>query len=260
MKRLSLAVLLALYGSCALADEPAVGKTNYQIAYESGDINTAGGSDSRAFGATGSVTFPLLGYLGGSLSGSYLHTSLAANYPNGANGTTLASAAPHASVNDGILEGTLFLRDPTIGRLGVGFGRERLRSSSDSTFIISGTDKLDSTLYAGEAEYYLSRVTLAASRTQTKFDAINKVDGDALAVSWYPTNIMRVKAMAEGMDFKNTYSLALEYQPEFLDNSAGVGISYSRQHQTLTNSTVMVEISYYFGNRVDLLRRDRYYR
>jgi len=260
MKRLSFAVLLALYGPHAFADSQAVRAVNYQLAYASGDTNTSGGSDSRTNGINGGVTFPLATYLGASVSGAYAHSTLATNFPNGTNVLTLASTAPHCTVNSKDLDAGLFVRDPTIGRIGVSYGLGRAKSNCDASFVVTGTDTLDTRVYAVGAEYYFPKVTIALSRTQTRFDPVNKFDSDVLTGSWYPTNILRVALSAEGMSMKNTYSLGLEYQPEFLDNSSGLSISYSTRHQTVTSHIVMVGLVYYFGERTDLLTRDREYR
>ncbi len=260
MKRLFVLVPLFLYASAALADSQAVRATNFQLSYVSGDINTTGGSDSRTNGIQGSAIFPLMNYIGASVFGDYSHSTLATNFPNPNGGLTPSGAVPHCIVNNGDLGVGLFARDPDIGRVGVSYGSGEAKSACASTFLASGTDKLKSKDYAASAEYYFPRMTIALSRSQTRFSPTGTFDSDALTGSWYPMNILRAGFSAEGLDLKKTYILNLEYQPEFLDNSAGVSISYSIQHQTVTSHIVMVGISYYFGNRVDLLARDRAYR
>ncbi len=260
MRRLYVIVPLLLYASAPLADSQAVRKINFQLSYVSGDINTSGGSDGRTNGVQGSAIFPLMGYLGASVSGDYAHSTLATNFPNANSGLSPSGTAPHCVVNNGDLGIAVFARDPGIGRVGVSYGTGEAKAECASTFLASGTDKLKSKDYTASAEYYFPRVTVALSRSQTQFSPTGRIDGDALTGSWYPTNILRAGFSAEGLDLKNTYIVDLEYQPEFLDNSAGLSISYSTQHQTVTSHIVMVGITYYFGNRVDLLTRDRAFR
>ncbi|MHB8453104.1 MAG: hypothetical protein ACYDDO_00105 [Acidiferrobacterales bacterium] len=260
MKRLCILIPLLLYGSTCLADSQAVRATNFQLSYVSGDINTSGGSDSRTNGLQGSAIFPLMNYIGASVFGDYSHSTLATNFPNPNGGLTPLGAVPHCVVNNGDLGVGLFARDQGIGKVGISYGSGETKAGCASTFLASGTDKLKSKDYAASAEYYFPRITIALSRSQTRFSPTGKFDSDALTGSWYPTNILRAGLSAEGLDLKKTYILDLEYQPVFLDNSAGLSISYSIQHQAVTSRIVMVGISYYFGNRVDLLTRDRAYR
>ena len=260
MKRLFLAGLLLAYGGSALADPTAVKSTHYQIGYESGDINTVGGSDSRVNAVDGSITLPLAGYLGASVSAFYDHYSMAANFASLGSGLTLASSLPQCSVIDKGLSAGLFIRDPSVGRISAGYGAGQAMSHCESTFLISGTAKLDTKNYSAGAQYYLSRFTIGVSWNQTRFNAFDRFNSDSLTGSWYPTNILRVDLATYGQDLKNTYSLGVEFQPKFFGNSSGLWASYTRRHQTVTDNIIMVGIRYYFGRRVDLLTRDREYR
>ncbi len=260
MKRLFLAGLLLVYGGSALADPPAVKATNYQLGYESGDINTVGGSDSRVNAVDGSITFPLAGYLGASVSGSYARYSLAANFASQGSGLTLASSLPNCTMIDKGLNADLFVRDPSVGRISAGYGEGKAMAHCESTFLNSGSEKLDAKNLVAATEYYLSRFTIGFSWNQTRFSSVDRFNSDSLTGSWYPTNILRVDLSSYGQDLKNTYSLGVEYQPQFFDNSSGLWFTYTRRHQTVTNNTFMVGIRYYFGRRVDLLTRDREYR
>ncbi|MHB8346497.1 MAG: hypothetical protein ACYDHM_04780 [Acidiferrobacterales bacterium] len=260
MKRLFLAGLLLVYGGSALADPPAVKSTNYQFGYESGDLNTVGGSDSRVNAVDGSITFPVAGYLGASVSAFYEHYSLAANFASQGSGLTLASTLPQCTEVDKGLNADLFVRDPSVGRISAGYGVGQAMAHCQSTFLISGGPKLDTRNYSAGAEYYFRRFTLGASWDQTRFNALDRFTSDSLTGSWYPTRILRVDLTGYGQALKNTYSLEVEFQPEFFDNSSGLWASYTRRHQTVTNNIFMVGIRYYFGNRVDLLTRDREYR
>ncbi|OGI48688.1 MAG: hypothetical protein A2151_07315 [Candidatus Muproteobacteria bacterium RBG_16_65_34] len=259
-KRFFLAVSLLLYGAHALADSSAVQATNFQLGFASGDTYVSGSRDSNTYGINGSVTFPLLAYLGGSLSGAYAHTNLAANFPSETGTSTSASARPLCSVDRDDLAAGLFVRDPTIGRVGIGYGAGRTQSHCDATFLSTGTDTLETRNYAADAAYYFSKATLAIARTRTRLEAGGDLNSSTLTASWYPTNNARATLSAGGLDFKNTYSLGLDYQPEFLDNSLSLLFAYTARQQAIEARFLTIGLSYYFDKRVDLITRDRQYR
>lgn len=257
MQRHIIAILLLLGGTNALADSQAVQATNVQASFVSGDTYASGGRASNIYDINGGVTFPLLTYLGASLSGTYGHTNIASNpFPNSTPGT----AWPSCTVSSANLDAGLFVRNSAIGKVGVSYGAGRQQSHCSATFLATGTDTLDTTNYAANAEYYFSTVTIAVARAQSHIDSANNLDSDTLTASWYPINNVRVGLSANGLDFKNTYSLGLEYQPEFLDNSLSLLFGYTTQRQTIETHSITVGFGYFFDKRVDLMTRDRQYR
>ena len=260
MKHYVIAGLLLFYGADALADSQAVQETTFQTGFASGDTYTSGGSDSSTYGINGGVTFPLATYVGASLSGAYAHSNLATNFSSETHSLGPANTLPACSINHGNLDAGLFLRNPTIGKVGIGYGVGRARSGCSATFLATGTDTLETKNYTANAEYYFSKMTIAVAGTRTHLDAAGNLNSDTLTASWYSTNNVRVALSADGLDFKNTYSLGLEYQPEFLENSTSLLFGYTTQRQTIETRSIMVGFSYYFDKRVDLITRDRQYR
>jgi hypothetical protein len=257
MMRHIIAVLLLLGVTNALADSQAVQATNFQASFESGDTYASGNRASNIYDINGGVTFPLLTYLGASLSGTYGHTNIATNpFPN----STPGSAWPSCVVTSGNLDAGLFARDSAIGKVGISYGAGRQQSHCSATFLATGTDTLDTKNYAANAEYYFSRVTIAVARGRSHIDSANNLDSDSLTASWYPINNVRVGLSANGLDFKNTYSFGLEYQPEFLDNSLSLLLDYTTRRETIETHSVTVGFAYFFDKRVDLMTRDRQYR
>lgn len=257
MKRHSIAVLLLLGATNALADSQAVQATNGQVSFESGDTYFSGNRTSNIYNINGGVTFPLLTYLGASLSGTYGHTNIASNpFPN----STPTSAWPSCTITSGNLDAGLFFRNSDVGKVGVSYGAGRQQSHCNATFVATGTDTLDTKNYSANAEYYLSNFTIAVARAQTDIKSANNLDSDSLTASWYPINNMRVGLSAFGLDFKKTYSLNLEYQPEFLDNSVSFLFGYTTQRQVIETHSITVGFGYFFEKRVDLMTRDRQYR
>ncbi len=258
MKRHILAVPLLLCGAHAQADTPAaVAASNYQAGLTSGDIYASGRRASNMYDLNGGANFPLMTYLGATLTGDYVHTNIPANpFP----GTTPTSAWPsciHYSENLGT---GLFVRNPSLGKIGINYGAGRQNSQCSATFVTTGTDSLNTSYSAVNAEYYFSTVTIAAARSKVHIESGSSLDSDTLAASWYPVNDARVTLAADGLDFKNTHHLGMEYQPELLGKSMSLSFDYTTQRQTLTSHSISVGFHYFFGTNVDLLARDRHYR
>ena len=260
MRRLILAGLLWGYAAGVLAGTEAVKSVHYQIGYQSGDINTVGGSDSKVNAVDGSITLPVAGLVGASISGFYDHYDLASNFSSFGSGLILASSLPYCTVIDKGLSAGLFVRDPSVGRIMAGYGGGQAMSHCQTTFLATGGPKLDMRDYTAGAEYYFPRFTLGVSWDETRFTSLDRFTSDRITGSWYPTDILRVDLSAYGQDLKNTYGFGMEYQPEFFGNSSGLWFSYTRRHQTVTSNIILVGIRYYFGKRVDLIERDREYR
>ncbi|MHB8741930.1 MAG: hypothetical protein ACYC9L_02285 [Sulfuricaulis sp.] len=262
MKRHIFAILLLLGNTNVLADSPAVQETNGQAGLVTGDTYNPNGRASNIYDISGGATFPLLTYLGASLTGTYGHSNLA--WPivvtNPSPNSALLTGPPSCTVSSGDLNAGLFVRNSTFGRIGISYGAGRQQSNCSATFLSTGTGTLNTKSYAANAEYYLSTVTLAAARTQTRIESANNLDSDTLTASWYPVNNMRVGLSASGLDLKDTYSFGLEYQPEFLDNSISLLFGYTTQHQTINTHAITVGFSYFFDTHVDLITRDRQYR
>lgn len=258
MKRYFLAVPLLLCGVHARADTPAaVAATNYQAGLTTGDTYISGDRASNMYDFNGSANFPLATYLGATLSGDYGHTNLTTNpFPD----TTPSSTWPSCTVHSKNLDAGLFVRNPSLGRIGVGYGAGRQESHCNATFVDTGSDTLNTRHSTASAEYYFSRVTVAVARSKLHIESGNGLDLSMLGASWYPVNSTRITLAADGLDFKDTYHLDMEYQPEFLDNSMSFSFGYTTQRQTLTSHSISVGFRYFFDTNANLLTRDRHYR
>jgi hypothetical protein len=258
MKYYLLAAPLLFWGARALADSPAaVAASNYQAGITAGDNFLSGSRASNFYGFNGSAYFPLAAYLGASLSGTYAHTSIDTN-PTPA--VTPATAWPLCTTNNDTLGAGLFMRQPSIGRLGVAYNASQLKSQCNATFLTSGGDKLDARVSTAYAEYYFSKVTLGATRSKTRFDTDYRLDSANFTASWYPNNDMRISLGGDGLDFKDTYHVGMEFRPTLLGNSVSFLVDYTTQRQTPTTSSITLGFSYFFNVNVDLITRDRHYR
>lgn len=255
--RWSIFVLLCLSGTAAMADSPAVESSNYELNFHSSDTYESNTRLSYYYAYAGRATFPIGNYLGATLTAEYANNTVLATPSSDVTGTTAWEGCGYHSDNYGV---NLFARLPEYGRIGIAYLSNQLKSLCSATFITDGTNKLKTNTYSATAEYYFSRVTLAAEYANTNITNASDITSDTLTASWYPTDLLRLSAAASDLDLKNTYSFEFEYQPPFLDNRFGVKIRFTSQEQAITTQSYLVSISYYFGNDVDLITRDRRYR
>jgi len=258
MKRYLLAVPLLLCGAHAWADPAAaVAATNYEIGLTTGDTFVSGNRASNLYDINGGGAFPLATYLGATLSGDFGHTNIATNpFPN----NTTGASWPSCGVDSDGLDAGLFMRNPSYGSIGVGYGAGQMKSQCNATFVGTGTDSLNTSHSTASAEYYFATVTVSAAHSKVHLESGGDFDSDTLTATWYPFNDARVVLAADGLDLKDTYHLDMEYQPEFLDNSMSLLLNYMTQRQTLTTHSISVGFRYFFGTEVDLLTRDRHFR
>ncbi|MBI1422278.1 MAG: hypothetical protein GC149_02350 [Gammaproteobacteria bacterium] len=257
-KQVSLVLVLLLPAFTVTAGMPAVTAPNYQIQGDSGDTYSSGDRLTYYYMLGATATFPLGNYFGASISGHYGNNTL---LPTSAT-NTLTATGPWGSCtyhSEGT-EAGLFARSADLGRIGIGYGGNNLDAHCDASFLVTDSNTLTTRTYRANAEYYLARTTIAADWTHSTLqnDVVQK--SDTLTASWYPTDAARLSFAASGLDLKNTYSLAAEYQPEFLDNVLGLALSITTQHEAISTQTISLGLRYYFGTNVDLFTRDRHYR
>jgi hypothetical protein len=256
MKRTFVAMLLLLWNVNAFADSQAVQKFNAIINYSAWDTFESSVRTNNSYAFNGAITFPLAPYLGASLSGAFGSSALRTNYDaNGKPSTTTTSC----SIGDDNLGATLFVRDPTLGRLGVSYGAGRQKSRCSGTFLTTSSDSQDTSGYGVSAEYYFSKITIGAAMTKTNLGSSSELKSSALSVGWYPLSDLRFEMSAAGGDLQNSYHVGLEYRPAFLDESISLLLGYTYQNLLVETHTIMVGISYFFEKHVPLITRDRYY-
>ena len=254
------AALLLLYGNNALADDQEQHTSHFQTGFASGNTYTSGGNDSNSYGINGSATVPFASYLSGWLSGSYAHTRFANDLLSSGGNSTPTGQFSKCGINNSHVDAGLFARLEDRGKLGISYGAGKIDSRCNATFLSNGGDTLRTTNYTTNAEYYFSKVTVAAAWNRTQLGAASNLDTSTLTASWYPMNNARISLSADGMDSKDTFRFAAEYQPELLDNSVSFLLGYTTLNQTTNARIVTVGVLYYFDKHVGLIVRDRQYR
>jgi hypothetical protein len=257
MKRTLVAMWLLLWTVNALADSQAVQKFNAIVSYTSWDTFESSVRTNNSYAFNGTMTFPLAPYLGASLSGAFGSSTLRTNYDVTGTPTTTTTSC---SIGNDNLGASLFVRDPTFGRVGVSYTAGQQKSRCSGTFLTSGTDSQDTSGYGASAEYYFSKVTVGAAMTKTTLGTNSEFTSSALSLGWYPLDDLRFEMSAAGGDLQNSYHVGVEYRPAFLDESISLMLGYTYQNLLVETSTVMIGVSYFFVKHVPLISRDRNFR
>lgn len=220
---------------------------------------------STALGIRGSVNFPVWRIIGASASAEAALARTETDVPAGLFDPAFSFSCTQ---DQWATSGAVFVRDPTLGRVRGNYEVARVPLcgySSSSGEIENG---VTNTTYGADVEYYFSRWTVAArfARTSTR-EAGQRCCGDNQyggQVAFYPTTAWRISggyATTPGSSGIETYTVAAEYQPAWLANQLGIGLTYQRlSADWLTANFVRATVTYYFGDLPDLLTRDRYFR
>ncbi|ABC27596.1 hypothetical protein HCH_00697 [Hahella chejuensis KCTC 2396] len=207
------------------------------------DVNFDAGLDythsrhSDSYQLAGSANLPIYSFIGGNLHG---------------NATQVDGHNERVNADVYSLGATVFARDYFLGKIGLSY------SYSETDFDLPWADTADTDNYGVFAQYYLTDFTLSASRNIAKFDNLEDNHNSwNLGATWYANENVRTSLHASGMDSKDNYGIAVEYQPELFQNAASVDFSYSDGRK---DDTFSVGFNYFFGTKVSLKDRDRKYR
>lgn len=158
--------------------------------------------------------------------------------------------------NSYTLSGNIFLRDPTIGKIGTSYNfSQGFDNSPIQTFRYYSNDIA--------ADYYFDRATFGVTRNISRLEG-NSVAfySTAILLAWYPDDNLKLGLSRFSADFQNdkfSTTITAEYQPSPLNNSASIGLSYSGD-STDNSFNAGIFLTYFFDTRVNLINRDRKYR
>lgn len=267
MKTLCLAASLAfapmLTGAAFAADDFAVRSSNFQLGISSQHVATSGSISNGALGADFDANFPLVSYLGGSVSGSFARSEarVRSALESADNGTSGTLTQP-CSFNNTTYGASLFLRKPSLGRVGVSYDRGKLDADcgDDSQFLSTLGDSLTTKNLTGFVEYYWRDFTFAGQHVETTLERGAKLKSDTFSISWYPLNSLRVGLSTNDLYGNRSYGVMIEHQPEFLGDAFSVSLGYAIRDQDPQVRTVTFNLVYHFGTQVELKTRDREYR
>jgi hypothetical protein len=176
--------------------------------------------------------------------------------------TATGKDSQSCSFSDTDLGATLFARDPSLGRVGLSYGRGKFSSNCGdrSLFLPTADDSMTTKSLRAFAEWYWRDLTLAAARTETSFERGDKLKSNSATLSWYPIDNLRVALTANDLYDQHEYGILLVNQPEFLGNGFSVSLGYSVRNVQPEVRTVSFNLIYHFGTEVNLIDRDRKYR
>ena len=266
MNRLNTALSLALLGAMA-ASAPAVAQRaveapNFALDLQSNDSDTSGSTSTGTLGANLSATLPIGSYFGASLLGSYSTSRVRTGDVLPREDGAPAGLRPSCSFDNLGGEISLFARRPTLGKVELSYGIGELSAdcSANSSFLPDGGDKLDTDRQRLDLEFYLGDFTLGGQYTQVSLDGGADIDTTELRASWYPLDSLKVTLSGNDQYEEDTYGIVFEHQPEFLGDGFAVQLGYARTDSEPDTRTISIGLSYFFGTRVSLKDRDRFYR
>jgi hypothetical protein len=257
---LALASLLLLsIADSRAADSRAVDAANFNLGFDSRQIDTTHANSSGTVDLNAYLNFPLT-FLGASISGTYGHSNVEATHDVIGSGTTAAGTVFPCSLSRTDLAGTLFARN-SVGRIGLSYDSGHLSSNcgDGAQFLPSSSDTLGTHSYTADAELYISRVTLAGARTRTRLENGSNSDTNTFGVNWYAFDNLRLGLSTNDLYSSTTYGFSVATQPEFLGNALSVALGFATTRETPSVRTYTFGLAYHFGRQVDLITRDRHY-
>jgi hypothetical protein len=246
----------------AFAQTRAAESRNFEVELHSTDRDTKDSTSNGALGVDIGGTIPLGDWFAANFSGGYTKTRVRTRDVLRNDDGSFSGVRPSCNFDGYGAEVGLFARRPRLGKIGVSYGLSNLSADcgSDSPFLPTGDDSLDSDRYTVEAEVYLGNFTLGASRTTTTPDGAPDIETTEARISWYPLESLRVTVLGNDLYDEDNYGIELEHQPEFLGDGFAVRLGYYDGDSEPSVRTIRLGLSYYFGTKVPLKTRDRQYR
>lgn len=259
---ITLALLGAMSASTSAHAQRAVEATNFELELQSNDSDTSGSTSTGTLGALISGTLPIGSYFGASLSGGYSTSRVRTGDVLPREDGAPAGLRPSCSFESLDGEVSLFARRPTLGKFEVSYGIGELSAdcSANSSFLPDGSDKLDTDRQRVDLEFYLGNFTFGGRYTQLGLDGGVDLDTTELRASWYPLDSLKVALSGNNQYDEDTYGILFEHQPEFLGDGFAVQLGYALTDADPSTRTISLGLSYFFGTRVSLKDRDRFYR
>lgn len=233
------------------------------IGYLYNSIGDASSATLQSYGATATINLPIWKFIGASASLYASRSRFKAEFAKLGLGEDIK-----ASANEWGADGSIFVRDPTIGRI---------RATYANALSYRG-DPFPSYQYGIDGEYYLAQWTVAAGLTRRPtdiwfadgpFDPVQQkrinLTNYLVSAAAYPVDEVRIDVGYERVDVPvvdgiNAYRVGVEYQPAFLGNRFSGGLTLRRLDAPSNTNVYGVSLTWFFGAQPDLKTRDRYYR
>jgi hypothetical protein len=258
----ALAAVAVLCSSNASAQSRAAEVTTVQVGLNARDIDTSGSTSIGELGLNVGGTIPLGDWFAASLSASYSNATVRTRDVLVDAGGTITGARPSCDIDSTGGSAGLFLRRPSLGRVGASYGIGRLSSDCGDVgeFLASGGDELDTEFYRVYGEAYLGDFTLGAAFTSSEPDGGEKLESTTVSAAWYPIESVRITASGNDLHDRDGYGIVIEHQPDFMGDALGVYVGYESSDESPRTGIISFGFAYHFGPRVPLQTRDRQYR
>ena len=208
-------------------------------------------SDNDGYIISASVNIPVYKYIGSSLTiyrnkyGDYQYKYYS------------AKTDTYGAIVD------LFIRDYNVGKLGISYAHSdtnidyTFRDSYISIKNFNFDETIHSHTYSIYGSYYINDLTIGASRTSRKIDKYSNYNIFSFGAEYYYKNNTKLWLRNSSMDSNENYALGITHQPDFLNNSTEIGLSYSNGNGY---NSYYIFVGYNFDTEISLKDRDRKYR
>jgi|GEM_PF-2816539 len=242
------AFLLLLPLSVFSDDASGVKERNYRIdiGYHKHQFD---GLDMDAYSTvlSGSAFFPVYKYLGSSISLGGFSAKLD-NYDY------------YAQTKGHFIDGSVFVRDKSIGKLGIGVGYDKSKTKIEpintNIFLMQSSATNTSKKYSLYGSYYLNNFTFNFNRNILKSDGGFNTNILGVGASYYIEKNTLIGIGKLYMDSPNKYSVNIVHQPYLFNNSIDIHLAYADDDY---GNTISFYVNYHFQTQVSLKTRNREY-
>jgi len=242
MNRTILALLILIPVSVLGAENRGIESTNYEASFDYYNSNFR-----DIYSLTAVANLPIDGVFAANLTATF----------SDGNGKSFSGGRGFDSTTSS-MAAMLFMRDHSIGKVGAALAYSK--SKNDYPSSLSAYKNQETTGYFVYGHYYLSYVTLFASRSYAENNDDFSIYASSAGLAIYLPSNFGIALSGLRANQETDFDLAITYQPSYLNNNAALTFSYNRDSEDSDFDSYTLTFSYYFGTRVSLIDRDRKYR
>jgi hypothetical protein len=183
-----------------------------------------------------------------SVFGAYLGTAYAQRH---------ARTVDKQDSSDYQFAGGLFARHAAIGSVKLAYLHEKYRFDVPEQYKNQAPSDYIYNQISLKSELYFQYLTIALERSHINASGDNHYNTAMAGLRGYPTRNLSLELSADSMDTRDTYRATLEFQPEFLGYSNSFFAAFAHSPD---GDGWSLGFSHFFGQKADLIQRDRQYR
>jgi hypothetical protein len=242
--------LLVILSFSVFADEEniAIKAANYSIGTNISYTDSRYGESDRV-SIGGKVRLPIYKIIG-------IDSGVSAGHSR----TKFDSTGNKCSINGKLGYVDVIIREPKMGQLSLGYSKSDSISCSDSGETVkNGTFSS----YSVSGSYYLNDFSIGASANGK---LLNDLSSYSVGLGYYINQNSSVGfnfSTVPNRDYRD-YSISYSIQPRLLKDDIRLYARYARslqesEFQNINSNTISVGFNYFFGNKIDMKTRDRFY-